>query len=452
MNRKFYLIAFLLMLAMALSACGGGETAANDNAAPTDAPAATEVASENSNEATNENTTATDNTSTDTACTDAIGCVTIAAGEPIKVAALEAISGDVASLGTDQVRAIEIAIADRGELLGHDITLQVEDDTCSSEGGQTGAQRIVADPQVLGIIGTSCSGAGVAAAEIMSKAGLVMISGSNTSPFLTSLNGEVGNAHQDGYYRTAHNDEVQGAAAAKFAYEELGITKAATIHDGDAYTQGLAGVFNTSFTELGGEMVLETAISKGDTDMGPVLTDVVAKGAELVFFPIFQPEGDFIVLQSKDIDGFENIKLMAADGLLSDTYVESLGEDGIGMYFSGPATPTGAAYEDFVKKYEDAYGEAPIQAFHAHAYDAANILLDAIAATAQQGADGTLVIGRQAIRDYISGLKDYAGLTGSLTCNEFGDCADPKIEVVRLDDPAAGITGLKANVIFTYQP
>ncbi len=386
-------------------------------------------------------------------CEDPIGCVDIPPGEPIKIAALQAISGAVASLGTDQVRGIEIAIDDRdGELLGHPIELQVEDDLCSSEGGTTGAQKIVSDPQVIGIIGTSCSGAAVPASQIMSEAGLVMISGSNTSPFLTSLGGERGDANQPGYYRTAHNDEIQGRAAATFAYEVLGVRKAASIHDGDPYTQGLTMVFNNVFEELGGELVLATAVNKGDTDMRPVLTSVAAAGAEVVYFPIFQPEGDFIVLQSKEIEGFEDIVLFGADGLLSDTFVESVGEDGVGMYFSGPASPEGSAYEEFVAKYEQKYGERPIQAFHAHAYDATNMLFAAIEQVAIVEDDGTVHIPRQALRDALYATENFQGLTGTLTCDEFGDCADPKIVIVRLDDPAAGIEGLRNNVVYTFEP
>lgn len=382
-------------------------------------------------------------------CEDEIGCVEVAPDEPIKLASLQVISGELTSLGTDQVRGIEIAIDDKGDIKGHSVTLQSEDDLCGPEGGQTGAERIVADEQIVGIVGTSCSGAAVPAAEIMSGAGLVMVSGSNTSPALTTLDGETtGDAYQPGYFRTAHNDTIQGAKAAEFAYNELGIRKAATIHDGDPYTEGLAGVFNGAFEDLGGEIVLATAVGKEDTDMRQVLSDVAAAGAELLFFPIFQPAGDFIVLQSKEIDGFADITLMAADGLLSDTYVESIGADGVGMYFSGPATPEGSAYTDLVSKYEDAYGEAPIQAFHAHAYDAAMLILDAIDEVAQEGSDGTLLIGRQALRDAISATSGHDGITGSLTCDEFGDCAAPRISVVRLDDPAAGIAGLRENVVF----
>lgn len=383
---------------------------------------------------------------------DPLGTITIAEGEPIKIAVIESITGATASLGTDQVRGTEIAVADRGgELLGHPIELQVEDDGCDAAVGTTAAQKVVADASIAGVIGTSCSGAAVPAMEIFSPAGLTMISGSNTSPILTQAAGEEGIAHQDGYFRTAHNDQIQGAAAASFAFDELGVTKAATVHDGDPYTQGLADAFAKSFQEFGGEVVLATSVNKGDTDMRPVLTEIAAAGAEIVFFPIFQPEADFIVKQATEVEGLAGTAiLMGADGLLSDTFVEDIPETE-GMYFSGPATPDNLRYREFVAKYEAEYGEKPIQAFHAHAYDAINVLLDAIEAVAVDDA-GSLTIGKTALREAVAGLSGYQGLTGNLTCDEFGDCADPIIQVVQNTEAEKSITDVKANILFEYSP
>ena len=382
----------------------------------------------------------------------ALGAVEVAPGDPILIGAHQAISGDTASLGTDQVRGIELAIADRGELLGHEIELQVEDDECAAEGGTTGAQRLVAEPQLVAVVGTSCSGAAVPAAEILSDEGIAMISSSNTSPGLTSdLEGTEGENHQDNYLRTAHNDIVQGQAAANFAFEELGAQTAATIHDGDPYTQGLATAFEASFTELGGEVIVATAVNKGDTDMRPVLTEVAAANPDMVFFPIFQPEADFIVAQSNEFPELEDTsKLMGADGLLSDTFIVL--PDTENMYFSGPATPTGGEYQEFVEKYNDEYGEAPIQAFHAHAYDAANMLFDTIDAVAVEEEDGTLQIDRQALLDELYATSGFEGLTGTLTCDEFGDCADPSIDVVQNGEPEATIEDVRGNVLYNFKP
>ncbi|UCC88306.1 MAG: hypothetical protein JSV81_03090, partial [Anaerolineales bacterium] len=86
------------------------------------------------------------------------------------------------------------------------------------------------------------------------------------------------------------------------------------------------------------------------------------------------------------------------------------------------------------------------------AYDAANIVLEAIQTVAVQEEDGTLHIGRQALREALYATSGFQGLTGSLTCDEFGDCGAARFKVVRLDDPAAGIEGLAANVVYTYTP
>jgi branched-chain amino acid transport system substrate-binding protein len=387
-------------------------------------------------------------------CTDAIGCVTIGPEAPLKLAALHPLTGDVGPLGTEHIESSELAIAERdGKLLGHPIELQREDELCTQEGGTTGALKIVADPQVVAILGTSCSGAAVPAAKIMSEKGLVMISPSNTAPSLTAVGGEQGADWQPGYFRTAHNDADQGRAAATFAFQELGIRKAATINDGDTYTVGLTGVFGQVFGELGGEIVLATTVNKGDTDMGPVLTSVVDSGAELVFFPLFQPEVDFIVLQSKEVDGFTDIVLLGGETMLTAPFIESVGAAGEGAYIVGPASPTGSAYDTFVTNFEQKFGRPPGNSpYHAHAYDSTTLLLDAIEKVAVQDEDGTLHIGRQALRDALYATSDYQGLTGKLTCSKFGDCGAANFKVVRLDDPAAGIEGLANNVVYTYTP
>lgn len=393
---------------------------------------------------------------------DPRGVIEIGADDPIKIGVLQAISGDNASLGTDQVRAIEIAVADKGQLLGHDIEVQVEDDLCDSSGGTAAGQKFAADPQVVAVIGSSCSGAAVPAAPLLDDAGILLISGSNTSPFLTQAPfGTEAEDHQVNYFRTAHNDLIQGAAAANFAFNECGVTKAASIHDGDPYTSGLAGAFDDSFAGLGGEMVLQTAVSPDDTDMRPVLTEVAAAGAEIVFFPIFQPAGDFIAKQAREIDGLENTVLMGADGLISDTYVsipetkQAPGCPGIdgapdGMYHSAPSTPTTGEYEEFVAKYEEANGEKPIQSFHAHAYDATNVLFQAIETVAVQADDGSLQIGRQALIDEVAGTEGFQGLTGTISCDQFGDCADPKISIVQNTKQEKDITAVRENVLASY--
>jgi branched-chain amino acid transport system substrate-binding protein len=384
-------------------------------------------------------------------CTDTIGCVTIGPEEPVEIGVIQALSGEVATLGIDEVRGLELALAKReGQLLGHPVQLHSEDELCSREGGTVAAEKLKSMPQLAAIFGTTCSGAAVPAVKILSEAGLTMISGANTAPSLTSVNGRAGADQQPGYFRTAHNDANQGRAAATFVFQELGIRKAATINDGDVYTHGLTDVFGQVFAELGGEIVLATAINKGDTDMKPVLEAVAASEAELLFFPLFEPESHFITLQVKEVDGLAGIGLMTGESSLTPTFIEAVDSNGAGVYFVSPATPESAAYETFVANYQSTYQQAPSSPLLAAAYDAANLLLDAMEQVAVTEQNGTLHLGRQALRDALYATSGYSGLSGSLTCDKFGDCGPARFKVVRLADPAAGFGSLADNVVYTY--
>lgn len=416
-KRLFALLALLTVASLILAACAPAAT-------PTEEPAVEEPATE---EPAAEEPMAFE-------CTDAIGCVEVAAGDPVRIASALVISGPNAQLGLDSQYGAEIAIQFKGEVLGHEIELQAEDDGCNAEGGQAAGQKIVSDPTIVGVIGTSCSGAGVPMSQVISDAGYFMVSPSNTAPSLT----DPDQAWNPGYLRTAHNDKVQGAAMAEYAFTELGLTTAAAIHDGDPYTEGLANAFREAFEALGGTVVAFTAVNVGDTDMRPVLTSVAsAEGGapEFLFFPVFTAECSFLARQALEVAGLENTVRAAADGCFSADAAAAIGDASAGMYFSGPDLAfAGDTYQEFLAAYQENYGSEPLSVFHAHSFDAANMIFACIEATAQQDADGALLIGRQAMRDCMYATSGFEGITGTLTCNEFGDCADPKIAVYEIQD------------------
>jgi len=384
-------------------------------------------------------------------CTDKIGCLTIAPGGPIHLAYALVTSGDNESLGVDSRRGIEIAIDDKNAtLLGHPIELSGVDTLCSAAGGQAAANTLVADQTIVGIIGPSCSSEAAVAAPVLSAAGFTLISPSATAPGLTDPA-----THAAGFFRTAHNDAVQGVVAAEFAYNVLNMRKAATVNDGSNYAASLAKVFATRFHELGGQAVAELAVRPDDTDMGPVVSQLDAASPDIVYYPIFIAAGGFLTIKAKADPALASAKLMGADGLFSPDFLKAGGDAVKGMYDSSPDfSAFGPAYQTFLDKHQKKYGEKPASVFHAHAYDATNLLFTAIQSVAVQDADGTLHIGRQALRDAVLATKGYQGLTGTLTCNETitgrknpGDCGDPHIAVYQIvsADPTSWNPGTAAN-------
>ncbi|MFN8456276.1 MAG: transporter substrate-binding domain-containing protein [Anaerolineae bacterium] len=362
-------------------------------------------------------------------CADALGCVTVAAGDPIRLASALVIAGPNESLGTDSQTGVEVAIKERGPVAGHEVELQAEDDGCSAEGGQTAATKLASDPSIVAVIGHSCSSSCTPAAPIYNDAGLTMISPSCTAPALTAEK-----THVASFLRTAHNDNIQGKVMAEFVWNELKLKSAATIHDGSPYAEQLQQVFADRFKELGGTITAQEAVNVGDTDMRPVLTSIATDKPEFLYYPIFVAEGGFITAQAKEVEGLEKTVLAGADGMISPDFLAAAGEASEGMYISGPDLAfTGDRYQTFLKDYEEILGSKPVSAFHAHAFDAANMVFDAIEQVAVTDADGNTVIGRQALREALYGAKDFDGITGKLTCNEYGDCANPKIAVNEIE-------------------
>jgi branched-chain amino acid transport system substrate-binding protein len=362
---------------------------------------------------------------------DPLGVVTIPAGEKIHIAFWGVLSGADASLGQDSLSGAQIAVDDRGgKLLEHDINLTTEDGLCTVDGGAAAAAKMASDNTIVGLVGSSCSDETVGGIQALTNAGLTTISPSNTRPALTAADRGPEYA---GYARTAHSDAFQGKAVAEFVYNELKLTKAATIHDGSAYAEALQQVFADEFTALGGTVVAQEAVSKGQTDMKPVLTTIAAAGPEIIYDPVFVAEGGYLWAQHGDVPGLEDVVMIGSDGMFTPDFVKAAGAAAEGNYLSSPNfSAFQAGYQDFLTKYQAKVGTAPVSAFHAHAYDAANILFNAIEKVAVKAGDGTLYIPKKALRDAIFATKDFQGITGVLSCSATGDCGAPLIAMYQI--------------------
>jgi branched-chain amino acid transport system substrate-binding protein len=362
---------------------------------------------------------------------DDFGCLTLASGEPIKIGTLLSITGDNRSLGVDSQRGVVLAVdyldgkldGKAGQLLGRNVELLNSDETCSKEGGQAGATKMAADPKLLSVIGTSCSSAALGVADtIFSKKGILLVSPSNTGPSLTAEG-----QHQPFYLRTAHNDKIQGAVVADFATQKLSAKTAATVHDESPYSDGLAAVFREVFESQGGKITNDEAVQSTDRDMKPVLNSISQNKPDFIYYPAFNPVCALIAKQAQAIPDLKGTALMGSDGCAAPEYVKVGGKATYGSWSSSPdvtaQTSNNAFYgEEFLPAYEQQFGERPISVFNAHAYDAFNILAEAIKKVATDDG-GTLTISRTKLKDEVYKTADYKGLSGTITCTPSGDCA-----------------------------
>ncbi len=360
------------------------------------------------------------------ACTDPLGCVSVGKKQPIKIAVLLTLSGPDSPYGIDALRGVEIAAASQGEVSGHPIEIVKVDDLCSAEGGEQGARQIAADPSIVAVIGATCSSSSIPSAKILGAAGMTMISPSSTAASLTSPD-----QYQSGFFRTIYNDRAQAKAVAEFAYSVLGLRTMSTIDDKTAYSAGLTAAACSDFEKMGGDCLGRLHIESGQ-DVSPQILWFSKLKTDVLYMPVYTTDGVNIVRKVAEL-GLGSA-LISSDGLLSRDFLMQTLDISQGMYFSGPATV--AEQASFTEQYRARYSEEPIASYHLQGYDAALLLLSAVqqASVGVTSADGSLLIRRQALRDAILQVRDAAGLSGPITCSQYGDCAEPNIEIFQIKD------------------
>ncbi len=381
-----------------------------------------------------------------------LGEVEVERREPIEIRTL--LSGSVVTgISPLLETAIGLAIEDFGPIHGHPVSVQTLDEKCSGEGGRAAAEAVVADVQVVGVIGTLCSGAAVEASPILGAAGLSMISPANTSPRLTSdLAGNAGPDYHDGYFRVANNDLIMAGVVAQFSFEELGLRRMVTVHDGDAYTSSLANAFAAAFREHGGAVPVIAQVTKGQTDMAAVLSKFGGVEPDGVFFPLFPAEAQTLVRQAAELDALRGVTMIGGAATVT-TALLALPE-AAGVYFTGPDPGdggninqvTGKSAAEVLDAMEAAFGGSPTSTYWAHGYDATTLLLSAIKQVAILDGE-TLSIDRAVLRDALASTKGFQGLIGTLTCDYFGDCGTGR-SVIHLHEDSSIADPLPLPIVY----
>jgi branched-chain amino acid transport system substrate-binding protein len=145
----------------------------------------------------------------------------------------------------------------------------------------------------------------------------------------------------------------------------------------------------------------------------------------MIYFGGFPAEAARLLEQRLDV-GLGELPFMGADGLFTPEVVTLAGDAAEGMYTSSPAPAESDALAAFIASYEEKYGIQPTAAFHSYAYDAANILLDGIEAVGTIDDEGSLVVDRAALAEFVRSYgadEAIVGLSGVLACDGTGECA-----------------------------
>jgi branched-chain amino acid transport system substrate-binding protein len=300
-----------------------------------------------------------------------LGCDS--AQKPIKVGELLPLTGEVASYGRSAHEGYQLATQewnDRGGILGRRIELVLGDDKGDPAEGLNVLTRLMERDRITALLGATLSKVAFVAAPIAQAAEIPMVNPTSSEPGLT----EIG----DYIFRVCFTDKTQGEAGAACAITRLRARRAACIFDtGNVFPADLAAIFREKFTQLGGKVVAFEGHASGTSNFKPHLAKVLQSHPDLLYIPDFYQDALLIVREARAM-GFKGA-LMGGDGWDSPQFARMGGADLDGALFTTNFSKDGErpAVEDFVRKFRVRNHKDPDE-FAAMAYDAGNILFDAI--------------------------------------------------------------------------
>lgn len=356
----------------------------------------------------------------------------------VKIGVIAPLSGSLSALGQGIKNSVDLAIKQANEeekVPGWTIELAAEDDTAKADVGAQVATKLASDSAVAGVIGTLNSSVATQVQPILDRENIVMVSPANTAVDLTRGTDAASPKRQfESYFRVSTTDDVQGPFAANYATEDLNAKNVVTIHDKKAYGQGLVAAFTKQFTENGGKVVAAETINPGDQDFSAVLTKIKPLNADLIYYGGEYPEASLLSNQAK-AQGI-TAPLMGGDGIYDGTYITNAKEAAEGDLCTSVGAPTDdlESAADFVEAYNDEGYADPYSAYGAYAYDAANVIIEALAEVLD-GEDELTPELREEIVAAV-GETDMDGVTGKVTFDEFGDTTTKVLTVYKVTDQA----------------
>jgi branched-chain amino acid transport system substrate-binding protein len=347
---------------------------------------------------------------------------------------------------TTMVNAIELAIEQRDGKAG-DVKIEYESmDDATAQAGQwdeakcaENAQKVAQDEEVVGWIGPFNSGCAQVEIPILNEAGLAMISPANTYIGLTKPSPDP--SEPEKYYPTGERnytrvivaDDEQGQAGALLMQDE-GVESVYILDDKETYGKGLADELQKSAEELGIEILGREGIDGSAPNYRSLMNKIAAEDPDAIYFGGIIENNAAQLIKDKVGAGMSNAEVIfiGPDGIYTNTLLDQAGDAAEGIYvtFGGlPPSELPPEGKEFVEAYEQKY-DAEVEAYTAYAYEAANVMLDAIEKAYEEDGEVT----REGVLREVFATEDYKGILGTWSFDEDGDTTLTELSVQQVEN------------------
>lgn len=254
-----------------------------------------------------------------------------AAGDTIKIGWIGSLTGDQAVWGTCESNTVKMLIEEvnaKGGLLGKQVEGIYYDTKGDAAEAVNAVKRLITQDGVVAILGPNASGQAISISAVLEQYKVPDIATVATNPKVTV--GDDGKVKPYNF-RVCFIDPYQGAVAAGYAYDRLGLKDAAILYDvASDYSQGFTEFFEKTFIEKGGKIVAKEGFKEGDVDFRPQLSKIKDAKPDLILMPYYYKEVALSANQARDLG--INATLIGGDGWPSEQLMEMAAKSIEGSY------------------------------------------------------------------------------------------------------------------------
>ncbi|MFI1000978.1 branched-chain amino acid ABC transporter substrate-binding protein [Streptomyces galbus] len=350
------------------------------------------------------------------------------------------LTGDLSALGLGIKNSVDLAAktANKKKYVdGVKFEIKALDDQAQPSSGQQNASTLVADKDVLGVVGPLNSSVAESMQKVFDDAKLVQISPANTGPALTQgANWQTKKERQyKSYFRTATTDAIQGPFAAQYVFNDAKKKKVFVIDDKKTYGAGLASTFTAEFKKIGGQVVGTDHIDPDTKDFSAVATKVKNSGADVVYYGGEYPQAGPLSKQIKASGA--KIPVVGGDGIYDPTFIKLAGPNSAGDLATSVGAPveTLASAKQFVADYKAGGYKEEYAAYGGYSYDAAWAIIEGVKKVVDDNGGKLPDDARAKVTAAVQNVS-FDGVTGKVSFDEFGDATNKQLTVYAVENGA----------------
>jgi len=315
---------------------------------------------------------------------------------------------------------------------------------------QTGANnmsKIVADTDVVAVIGPLNSSVAKAQIPISNEGGVLQCSPANTNPDLTKgAPAAQLRTKPNNYIRVVTTDDVQGPAAAQYIHQVLKKNSVYVIDDTETFGKGVADAFDAEFKAEGGTVVKHDAAPKTTQDYVSIMTAAKALNPEAIYFGGVTATGGARILLAAAQAGLGDVPYVGPDGIndgsgaTKDSFLNLAAAAAKSSYSTLAGIGDFPGRAQFAADYKAEYGIDPT-GYAGTGFACAQVALDALKrAGATSPADMTAL--REAVRKAgTDTAAKYTTIVGDITFDANGDTSQKIVSIYSVDPAGAGGKG-----------